>query len=979
MRLPDTERRRPSLRGRAWLIAVAVALLVLVLSLRQLATFYTDYLWFDSVGFGDTWRGLLSARAVPAVVFTVAFFAVLYANLVIADRLAPKFRSMGPEDELLERYQQFAGPYQGRIRVGVAAFFALVAGTGVSSQWREWILFRNRVDFGVEDPQFGKDVGFYVFELPFLRFVADWAFFSLLIVLLVTAVAHYLNGGIRFQSPFQRVTPQVKAHLSVILGAMALAKTAQYYLGQYNLALSSRGVVDGAGATDVNAQLPALRLLIFISIAAAVLFLVNIRRRGWVLPVIAVGLWAFVSLVVGTIYPALYQRFRVDPNELESERRFIERNVAATRDAFDLADVEVKRFDYAEDLTPEDVVANAATIDNARLWDPGEILRNYRSLQQLGTFYRFAEADIDRYEVDGEVRQVLLAARELNRDDLPSQSWVNRHLVYTHGFGAVVSPANAADRDGFPEYLLSDIPPQGELSLERPQVYFGEELGGYALVGAGQDEFDFPREDKTSAFTRYDGEGGVGMSGWLRRAAFALRFADINPLISSQVQGGTRILYLRDIRDRVEKAAPFLRYDDDPYPVILDGRVLWVLDAYTTTDRYPYSQSFRAEGGLDGSHNYVRNSVKATVDAYDGTIRFYVMDPEDPLLRAYRKAFPELFSERDELPDGLEDHLRYPEDLFSLQTEVFASYHVTDSTTFYNRTDLWAVSPDPGSGEVDVTQAVDGVTTTTDEPQEARSTGPRIDPLYLLIRLPDQEAEEFLILRPFVPVSAENQLTNLVSFMVAKSDFEDYGEIEAFVMPADRTVIGPEQANNAINTTTEISEQFTLLGRQGSRVIQGSMQLIPVEESILYIRPVYVQAQSGSRLPSFRFVTVFYAGQAVIDTSLERALQQIFGEAPPPPVSGGEVPDGTPIDDDVLALLGEANETYARAEEALRQGDLGRYAELIEEVGELLARADELAGGATTTTTTAPPPETATTAPPETTAPTEEASGAAVR
>jgi uncharacterized protein len=979
MRVPTIERRRRPFRLRAWMIAAAAVLIVLIFSLRGLAGFYTDFLWFDSVGFGDTWRQLLLAKFIPATVFTVVFFGVMLANLVIADRLAPAARTAGPEDELIERYQHVVGPYLGRIRVAVAAFFALIAGGSVAGQWQQWILFRHRVNFGIKDPQFHKDVGFYVFTLPFLRFIFEWGFAALVIVLIVTAVAHYLNGGIRLQTPFQRVTPQVKAHLSVILGLMALVKGVQYYLAQFELNFSTRGVVQGASYTDTHAELRALQLLIAIAVIAAALFVWNIWRRGWVLPVIAVGLWALLSLIVGTIYPAVVQKFRVDPNEFQKEQTYIARNISATREAWNLKNVDSKAFNYTENLDTTAINDNRQTIDNARLWDPPEILRNYQSFQTLGTFYKFSAASVDRYKIgfDNKVTQVLVSARELNPADLPSQTWVSRHLVYTHGYGMVVSPINkATDPGGQPDYVLSDIPPRGDIQLDPKHagIYFGQNLGGFSLVDARQSEFDFPRKGagQNDATTRYTGTGGVAVSSWLRRAAFALRFGDFNTLISGQISGNTKILYLRDIQTRVRKAAPFLHFDQAPYPVILNGRVLWVIDGYTATNRYPYSQSFSGNGGLSGSFNYVRNSVKATVDAYDGTVTLYPIDTKDPLLRSYRKAFPSLFTDASRMPVGLREHLRYPQDLFTLQTDVFSTYHVTTPRTFYNKTNLWAVSPDPGSGVVSQVSTVDtgtGATVSTGRPQAASSSGKRIDPLYLLIRLPDQSTEDFLILRPFVPVSRDNALTNLVSFMVAKSDPQNYGQLQAFTMPAGLTVTGPEQVNNAIATNPVISQQFTLLGQQGSTVIQGGMQLVPVNNSILYIRPIYVQGASGSQLPAFHFVVVYYAGRAVIDTTLDGAMQQLFQNKAPPATPGqagqtgqtgqtGATPTTTtapsqaPANATVAQLIQQATDTYNDSQAALKTGDLGRYQQDVLKIGQLLARAQQLSGTTTTPSTT---------------------------
>ncbi|MGZ8765729.1 MAG: UPF0182 family protein, partial [Acidimicrobiia bacterium] len=709
MRVPTVERRRRPFRLRGWIIGAAVILVVLALSLQGLARFYTDFLWFDSVGLSAIWRELLAAQIAPAVVFTVVFFAMMFASLTIADRLAPRMRAMGPEDEFFDRYQQAVGRYAARIRAGIAAFLALVAGASAAGQWNEWILFRNRVDFGISDPQFNKDVGFYVFQLPFITFVVDWFFAALVIVLIASAIAHYFNGGIRLQSPYQRVTPQVKAHLSVILALMALVKAVGYYYARFDLMFSSRGVVEGASYTDVNAQLPALTLLTVIAVIAAGLFIWNIWRRGWVLPIIAVGLWALISLVVGTLYPAFIQNFRVNPNELAKERKYIKRNIVATRDAFNLdnQNVAVKQFPYGTDLQVDDLVQNEQTIGNARLWDPPELLANYTNFQQFGTFYRFGDADVDRYEIDGKTTQVLLSARELNRENLPSQSWVSRHLEYTHGYGVAVSPSNAADlEDGQPQYLLSDIPQIAKspnLELDRPEIYFSENLEGYNLVGAKQPEFNYPRKGRADATTRYRGGGGVALSNYMRRFAFALRFADPNLVISGQIDDDTRVLFLRDIEQRVAKAAPFLEYDADPYPVILDGDLTWVLDGYTTSSNFPNSQSTANTGGLGGGFNYVRNSVKVAVDAYSGKLTYYVIDESDPIIQAYRKAFPELFTDGDEMSAGLRAHLRYPEDLFTVQTDMYASYHMTDPTTFFNKTDLWEVSPDPGSGAISIT------------------------------------------------------------------------------------------------------------------------------------------------------------------------------------------------------------------------------------------------------------------------------------
>jgi hypothetical protein len=957
MRVPTGERRRFRVRG--WVIAAAVIVLVLLFSLRGLAGFYTEYLWFDSLGQGDTWGSLLAAKVVPALVFTVLFFAILFANLVIADRLAPRFRIMGaptPEDELVTRYQETTVRFRGRIRVGIGLFFALIAGIGVSSQWRQWILFTNGVDFGIKDPQFNKDVGFYVFELPFINFIIDWLFAGLVIVLLVTAVAHYLNGGIRFQSPGQRVTPQVKAHLSVILAVMALVKTAGYYFSRYELNLSDRGVVDGASYTDVKAQLPSLNFLIFVSVIAAALFIWNIWRRGYVLPVIAVGLWAFVSLVVGTIYPAIIQNFKVTPNEFSAEQPYIRRNISATRSAFDLAAIDVENFKFKE-ASPEVVQNNVTTIDNARLWDPGIIQATFETLQGLQTYYKVNDVDIDRYMVNGQTRQVLISARDVSSSDLPSQSWVNERLVYTHGYGAIASPSNEATDSGNPAFFLSNIPTVDngiELTGKGNEIYFGEGLNQYVIVGAKQNEFNYPREGRRDATTRYDGKDGVELSNFVRRAAFALRFSEPNILISSQVTNDSKILLTRNVLDRVQELAPFLDFDSDPYPAVVDGRSVWILDGYTTSANYPYSQQVTGVGGLGGDFNYVRNSVKATIDAYEGTVKFYVIDPDDPMIQAYSKAFPDLFSPGSEMPRGVREHLRYPEDLFRVQSNMFSNYHVTEPQRFYQGSERWLLSPDPNT----VTNFLSTATTTAAQRGSGRAsqitaTTKRQDPYYLYIRLPGDARESFLILQPFVPVSKDNQQTRLISFMTAKSDPRDYGKMKAFVMPQGRTVTGPVQVANAIQSEPAISEQITLLSRGGSRVRFGNIQLIPVGESIVYIQPILVQQEGAQGFPQFRFVAVFTEGSdPVIETTVQRGLDTLFGLAPTTP----ETPDTptTPTNPDVTVseLLSQAGQKFLAAEEALKAGDLGQYQQLVKEAQDLVDQALALLNDGTTPSTT---------------------------
>ncbi|MDP9441793.1 MAG: UPF0182 family protein, partial [Actinomycetota bacterium] len=910
MRRPPIDvRSRPpqrTPRSRVGLIVSAAVLFFLLTSLRGIAGFFTDFLWFDELGLVSVWKGVLGAKIGLSLVFTGTFFLLLWLNLVIADRIAPRFRPAGPEDETVARYQEVVGPYAGKVRVAVAALFALIAGTGMGGQWRNWILFRNSVPFGTRDPLFDRDISFFVFRLPFMADAVNWLFVALVLTLVMTVVAHYLNGGIRLQAPIQRTTPQVKAHVSVLLGLLALTKAADYYLRQFELTFSRRGFVEGAGYTDVNAQLPALRLLTLIMAAAFLLFIVNIWRRGWALPVIAILVWGVVALAAGTLYPAFVQSFRVKPAENAREREFIDRNINATRAALNLGDVRSTPFPADPDLTAEDLAGNAPSVRNVRLWDPSIIENTYRNLQEIRQYYQFSDVDIDRYVLDDETRQVVLSVRGLNPADIPGNSWVNSHLQYTHGYGAVLSSANAVDAQGRPDFLVRDIPPQGEIDITEPRVYFSEDLGGYAIVRTKQREIDFQTAEGQDQTSRYGGKGGVPLSSFLRRGAFFLRFADQNLLLSSQITQESRVIFNRDIRERVRLAAPFLSYDSDPYPVILAGRIVWVQDAYTTTDRYPYAQSaetagLRAGGDLGGGHfNYVRNSVKVTIDAYSGEMRFYLFDEgaPDPLVRAYARAFPEMFSPASEMPEDLRSHLRYPEDLFRVQANMFGRYHVTDPDSFYRGNDAWDIAQDPGTGRV--SEQLRATTPTapgggaggaaTGATPLARSRLERIEPTYLLLRLPGDEGLSFTLLQPFVPSSQSDQQINLTAFLTARSDAGSYGTLEAFVVPRGEQVDGPLVVNNAIQSKPEIAQQLTQLDQRGSKAIYGQVQLIPIEDSILYVRPLYVTSEQ-TNIPELQRVIVVFGGNAVMRPTLQESLTELFGGAPRTlEVGGGDGP-----------------------------------------------------------------------------------------
>jgi len=964
--------RRSPARGRILILLAVGTLFLILVSLRGIAGFYTDFLWFDELKLTSVWRSVLGVKLALGALFTILFFALLWANLAIADLIAPSFRPLGPEEQLIERYHEVVGPRAGLVRMAVAAMFALIAGPGASGQWGAWTLFRNHVPFESRDALFQKDLGFYVFQLPFAKFVVDWLFASLVIVAIITAVAHYLNGGIRFQTPIQKVTPQVKAHLSVLMAVLALLKAVDYYLQKYELVYATRGVVQGAGYTDVKAQLPAMQLLLGISLIAAALLVYNIFRRGWVLPVIAVGLWAMVSVVVGAAIPAAVQRFRVQPTESTKERPYIDRNIKATKAAFGLRDVQTIDFAADNNVTNADLVENTATIENVRLWDPApEVLgATYNRLQQIRNFYQFNDVDVDRYVVDGKVRQELVSARELNIGGIPSASWVNQHLVYTHGYGAVMTPSSAVEPDGKPALQLKDLPPVGTPSIGQPAIYYGQDMTGYAIVNTKQQEIDYTEANGTNHTTVYAGSGGVKIDSFTRRAALALRFGDLNPMISSFVTGDSRAIYVRDIDERVRKAAPFLRFDSDPYPVIYKDRIQWIYDAYTTTSRYPYSQGadtsrLRVSSDLNTNFNYIRNSVKVVIDSYTGKMTFFVVDPNDPMIKAWRKAFPKLFTDGTDIDPELKAHFRYPEDLFRVQTNMFGRYHISDAANFYNNTDAWDIAQAPGA--VSNVAAV-GAPVTNAAGQPIQSREDRMDPYYLLMRLPDQADEDFVILQPFVPRSRDDSVKNLSAFMVAKMDPDNYGQLSAYVMPRARTVDGPALVNSRINQDLDVSREITLLDTSGSKVRLGNLLVIPIEQSLLYIRPLYVEA-TGTPLPQLKKVIVVFGNRVIMRDSLREAMTVMFPGSSPstleqqgsgqqsviPNPGSGQIPPGggsgpsSPVVVGVADLLAQASARFQAADDALRTGDLAAYQKATNDGRDLVRKATEAAR------TTAPP------------------------
>jgi uncharacterized membrane protein (UPF0182 family) len=936
---------------------------VLLFTMRSIATFWTDFVWYDSLGLRSVWGTLVFTKVVLVILAAIVATLLIWGNLWLVNRLSPRTPPQpgSPDEELLGRWQEWLAPRERLVKFGLAAALGILLGLGASLWWEDFLFFRFGPEFGLSDPIFNTDVSRYMFRLPFYRAIFGWAFQLFVVTALVVAVVHYLNGGIQVQQPQRRVSPGVKVHLSVIFAVLALLKAFGYWLDTWELLYSTRGQVVGVSYTDFHAQLPALRLLILISVVAAVILLVNLWFRGWTLPLVALGLWLFTSLVVGGLYPAFVQRFQVEPNEVDREVEFVAHNIEFTRQGFGLTDVEVvpdfgSQVENAEgelvdpSLDLADLNSNLPTIDNIRLWDPAVLADTYRELQEIVTYYQISDVDVDRYDIDGDLTQVMVSARELDESNIPGGGWVNNTLVYTHGFGTVLSPANNVTSAGQPEFLVRDIPPVSSVGIDvsQPRIYFSDAAeGDYLIVNTNEEEVDFPVGQATVERNNYDGEGGVGLGGIVRRAAWALRFGAVDVLISGELSDESKVLLERNIRNRIQRVAPFLYADADPYPVMLDGRLLWVMDLYTASNNFPYSQvastgRLDRGDGLPQTFNYVRNPVKATIDAFSGEMTFYVVDETDPLIQAQMRIFPDLFS-TEEMPAELRAHLRFPEDLFRVQSDMWTLYHISEPRNFFNVSDPWQIAADPSTSEREQLRG-DGAFRDGD----GNEFRPML-PYYLLMRLPGEDELSFIIMQPFTPLDRPN----MVSFMVAKSGPNDYGEIIDYRLPANTAQQGPGQVGNFINQDPVISAEFTLLGQGGSEVIQGNMLVVPIEQSLLYVQPIYIRADpegggDSSGIPEFKRAIVSHNGQIEVGETLDDALAKIFGGVP----GGGTVvdPDGdggdaVEVPEEVASLLAAAADAFEEADAALSDGDLAAYQAAIDEARGFLERAQQLTDG----------------------------------
>ncbi len=868
-----------------YLLGIVIALFLFT---PALAGFYTEYLWFIEVGYLSVFLTALKSKLALAAIAAAFFFVLGFLNFHIALKNSLSMR--GEESEFRFASLAFA------LLLLFSLFMGLSAGTG----WDVTLQYQNQVSFGAADPIFSKDISFYFFTLPFYNFVLGVLFFGIVTLTLIISGIYLLFGGfivlegrdmpstqVKFEMP--RFSKEAMAHL-LVLGSMILVlKGFGYALDRYSILYSARGAVYGAGYADVNIQLPFLSALIIASFIAAFGLLIasktqNIKFASGVALVVVLS-------ILSSFAQGVVQQYRVLPDEYNMEKPYLEYNIKFTRVAYGLDAIREIEFPANYDLIIQDINRNKLTVDNIRLWDWRPLKRTYAQVQLIRTYYDFNDLDIDRYSINGEYRQVMLSGREINVKLLPERTWVNEHLVFTHGYGVAMSPVREFSKEGLPVLYIKDIPPKSEFfEITRPEIYYGELIENYVLVKTKTEEFDYPKGDE-NVYTTYQGKGGIELSSLTRRAAMAARFSTLKLLVSESITPGSRIIFYRSIKERVNNIAPFLRYDEDPYIVVSNGRLFLVQDAYTVSNKYPYSEPHRSKGALNGI-NYIRNSVKVVMDTYDGETNFYVVDEEDPLIKVYMNIFPELFKPFSAMPSNLMEHVRYPEDLFSIQVAKYATYHMKDMRVFYNKEDVW------------------------DVPEELyEGTRIMMEPYYLITKLPGEAKEEFILLLPFTP-RAKN---NMIAWLAARSDQPHYGEKIVYMFPKDKLVYGPIQIEARIDQNPDISQLFTLWSQAGTRVIRGNLLAIPIEDSLLYVEPIYLRAEQKDALPELKRVIIAFGDRLTMQETLEKSLSVIFGkpeEVKPPALDAEKKP-----------AIDEALKQYEKA-----KTELEKLREMLEEI-----------------------------------------------
>jgi uncharacterized membrane protein (UPF0182 family) len=888
---------------------IAVILLVAALIVfSSIVGLLADWFWFVAVGYEDVFLTILETAFILGTVAFTVFFIVSYTNARYAAETAARTRGL-PE----------AGGIRGiALLAGFASF--LVALT-VSGFWDTLLKFLNQTSFSVSEPLFGLDVGFYVFSLPLYTIIINFLLVLFIFTAILSALAFLMQGAAVRIRPSRESYVVVEGaeefdwssflksfmpHLNLLLFFIFAAIAAKLWLARYNLLFSPTGAVFGAGYADVNVTLPVLTILSALALITGIGFLVNEKFERF--EVIKYGIAAFFCIaVVGIIAAAVVQALVVQPNEFNLEQQYLEYNIQNTLEAYDLDNAQEQIFLVNYTLTADDIRANNATVENIRLWDWRPLKTTYEQLQLFRTYYRFFDVDVDRYTVEGRYKEVLVSAREMDIQNLPeqAQTWVNTHLVYTHGFGAVMNPVDVVTQEGLPAFYIKDIPPASQFfSLEEPRIYYGEGTWNYVVTRTRTDELDYPAGEQ-NIYTTYYGSGGVELSDALRRFVYAVHFGSIELLVSGSLEPDSRLLLHRPIRDRVGTIAPFLAYDGDPYLVISDNRLYWIIDAYTTSERYPYSEPVSGYSISAPRLNYIRNSVKVVIDAYNGDVSYYVVDPDDPLIQTYQKIFPTVFQTFDEMPPELQAHVRYPQGIFEIQAVLYATYHMKDPRVFYNKEDAWVI-PD----------------------EIYRGGRQRMEPYYVIMKLPGKTSEEFIMMLPFTPRNKEN----MIGWMAARSDVPNYGELIVYQFSKQELTYGPMQIEARIDQDTEISQDITLWSQAGSSVLRGNTLVIPIEDSIVYVEPLYLEATERGTLPQLQRVIVAYNDRLTMQKTLLEALNEIFGDEGAP--GDGEKP---PIGETDREKLEQISELYEKAQEALVRGDLGLYQQYIDEIGRIVS------------------------------------------
>jgi len=922
-------------------LAITLTILAVITgALVALSGFYVDWLWFESVGFTGVWSTVLTTKVALFVIAGLLTSLVISLNVYLAFRRRPFYVPTSVEADNLERYRATIDPIRKLVFAGIVLVLFYFGGTSASNLWGSWLLFRNSTEFGVQDPQFGLDISFFAFRLPFFQTLIGWGISTLILATLASAAVHYLYGGIRPQVPQERTTVAARVQLSVLLGLIVLLKAVAYWFDRYALALKESRLITGLTYTDVNATLPAKSILAAIAIICSLLFFANIVRKSWLLPAAGTALMVAASVLIAGVYPGAIQQFQVKPSESSKEAPYIQRNIDATRDAYGIAGVEMKDYQATVATNSGQLANDAATIANIRLMDPNVLSATFRQLQQIKPYYSFPESlDIDRYTVNGVQRDAVVAVRELNIEGNPSRNWINDHLVYTHGFGFVSAFGNTVDADGKPNFLVGDLPPTTGLGKFQPRVYFGENVPDYSIIGGPKTdtpvEFDYPDDASANGQKNYTytGKGGVPMGGLFKKLLFAIQYQEQRIVLSSLINSESKILYNRSPRDRVAKVAPWLTLDGDPYPAIVDGKIQWIIDGYTTSAGYPYSQTtslgaatadaLTANSGAitpqgNQNINYIRNSVKATVDAYDGTVVLYQWDEKDPVLKTWMKAFPNTVTPKSEMSKELLEHIRYPEDMFRVQRDVLSSYHVQTASAFYGGQDFWRVPRDPSTF--------------------GANAGSQ-PPYYMTLEMPGSDKPTFTLTTPFVPRGGRE---NLSAFAVVDSNNgPNYGKITVLQLPRSTNIAGPSQVASNFEAKPEVANSLSLLRQGGADVVLGNLLTLPVGGGLLYVQPVYVRATANTAAyPLLQKVLVSFGDVIGFDNSLKGALDQVFGG------NSGTSSSGTPVtsttdnaSDDLKTALQNARQALSDGNAALAKGDFAAYGRAQDRLKAALAAA----------------------------------------